>query len=256
MHALNFRRIAPIEAISDFADRVGLGEVEGYRRVALYGNNPSVTDTGDVWTGGGIYPWMTAATSLEVVSDSASDVGVVVLFQMLGASYNELPTLIALNGTTPVALPGQFFRCNGAIVVTAGAGQSTNVGTISLRDSAGGTVRAIIPAGRGTARQSAYTVPAGYKLAIRGTHGAINRDTGAAGTKVATIASWVRPPSGGAVVLPAEQPATVAWSVHNYAVPALLPEKTDTVLRVISTSHSGLDVTAGIMGYIKPNGSA
>lgn len=256
MHALNFRRIAPIEAISDFVDRVGLGEVEGYRRVALYGNIPSVTDTGDVWTGGGTYPWMTGATSLEVVSDSALDVGAVVLFPLLDINFNETPIQVTLNGTTPVALPGQFFRNNGGLVLVPAVGQATNVGNISLRNAGAGTVRAIIPAGRGTARQSAYTVPAGFKLAIRGTHGAINRDTGAAGTKVATVASWVRPPSGGAVVLPAEQPVTIAWTAHNYAVPALLPEKTDTVLRVISTSHSGLDVTAGIMGYLKPIGSA
>jgi hypothetical protein len=60
----------------DFLQAVGLGQVPGYRRVTAIGNNPDL-DTAtlpeDIWSGGGQYPWMTGATALEVVSDSAND---------------------------------------------------------------------------------------------------------------------------------------------------------------------------------------
>lgn len=59
----------------DFLIAVGLGQVPGYRRITALGNNPDVDTAGpeDVWSGGGLYPWMTTATALEIVSDSASD---------------------------------------------------------------------------------------------------------------------------------------------------------------------------------------
>lgn len=62
----------------DFLMAVGLGQVPGYRRITALGNNPDM-DTGaaeDVWTGGGIYPWPTGSTALEIVSDSANDAAV------------------------------------------------------------------------------------------------------------------------------------------------------------------------------------
>lgn len=61
--------------LQEFKRAIGFGQVPGYRRITALGNNPDV-DTGiheDIWTGGGLYPWMTAATSLEIVSDSAND---------------------------------------------------------------------------------------------------------------------------------------------------------------------------------------
>lgn len=240
-----------------FMDRVAAGEVPGYRRVALYGNNPDVdgsTLPEDAWSGGGVYPWMTGATSLEIASTDAADTAAgagarTVLIQGLDTNYAEISSVVSLNGITAAAIPAQFFRINGAIVLTAGTGQ-TNAGTISIRNSGGGTTRAVIPIGVGLLKQSAYTVPAGYQLYITSVSGAINRDTGAAGTKVATITSWVRG-TDGVVRQPGESPVGITPFRDTYTVPAVLDEKTDTVLRIVSVSADNLDITAGIMGYIK-----
>lgn len=59
----------------DFLMAVGLGQVPGYRRVTALGNNPDVDTAAaeEVWAAGGLYPWLTGATALEIVSDSAND---------------------------------------------------------------------------------------------------------------------------------------------------------------------------------------
>lgn len=240
-----------------FMDRVAAGDVPGYRRIALYGNNPDVDGSSlpeDAWSGGGVYPWMTGATSLEIVSANAADAAAgtgarTVLIQGLDINYAEISAVATLNGITAVSIPTQFFRINNAFVASAGSGQA-NVGAISIRDAGGGTVRAVIPAALGLLRQAAYTVPAGYQLFITSVSGAINRDSGSAGTKVATITSWVRGVNG-VIVQPGESPVGISPFRDTYTIPAVLDEKTDTVLRIVSVSADNLDITAGIMGYLK-----
>lgn len=62
--------------LHDFLQAIGFAQVPGYRRVAAIGNNPDL-DTAtlpeEIWTGGGVYPWLTASTALEIVSSSAND---------------------------------------------------------------------------------------------------------------------------------------------------------------------------------------
>lgn len=81
----------------NFLQAIGFSQVPGYRRVTALGNNPDV-DTGaaeEIWTAGGIYPFMTAATSLEIVSSSAADDSAgtgarTVLVNGLDAAYAEV----------------------------------------------------------------------------------------------------------------------------------------------------------------------
>lgn len=62
--------------LHDFLQAIGFAQVPGYRRIAAIGNNPDL-DTAtlpeEVWTGGGVYPWMTGSTALEILSSSAND---------------------------------------------------------------------------------------------------------------------------------------------------------------------------------------
>lgn len=237
-------------------DRISLGLVPGARRIAIYGNNPDVdtaTVAEDVWSGGGLYPWMTGATSLEVVSSSAADAAAgtgarTIVIQGLNTEYEEVSQVITLNGITPVAIPTQLFRINGAAVVTAGTGQ-VNAGDITIRNAGAGATRAVIPTGFGTLRQCVYTVPAGYQLVITSVLAVINRvDTS---DRWATVASWVRS-STGVVVMPAEIGISTNPYRDVYEVPAVLPEKTDTTIRVQQVSGNNTDLTASILGYLRP----
>lgn len=235
-------------------EAVALGLVTGERRVAVYGNN-KVIDTGsvpeDIWPAGGLYPWMTGATSLEVLSSGASDTSAgigarSIILQGLDTDYNEIQSTVTLNGTTPAAVPIQFFRLNSASIVTAGTSQ-VNVGDITIRNSGAGTIRGVMPATIGNLRQCVYTVPAGYKLAIYSVLGSINRiDTS---DRWATIESWVR--VNGVVTQPAEASISASSSFQDNFLPyAVLPEKADTLLRVVAVSGPNTNLTGSIRGKL------
>lgn len=248
--------IRPVEIVMDLFTRIGLGELSNHRRIALYGNNSDIDTAAaeDVWSGGGLYPWMTAATSLEIVSDSTADTAAgtgarTVTISGLDASYNEISATVTLNGTTAAAISTQFYRINGASVLTAGSG-AKNAGTLTIRDASAGTTRAVIQPGIGTLRQAVYTVPAGYKLCIGSVLVSINRtDTS---DRWATAASWVRGPSG-VETMPAEIGFSSAAPYRDrYDVPAMIPEKFDTAIRITQVSGNNTDITANIMGFLKP----
>lgn len=165
---------------ADFASRVLMGQVPGVTRVAGIGTrNIAVAIAGlataeDIWEGAaGAYPWMLVDTALEAVSSSASDTAAGIGAQNVNVQgVNIAGTVtnsgnIALNGTTPVAV-GTHYRVNLANtgMVTPVVGAQTNIGTITIRDAGGGTVRAIIPPGQRTAQQCVYTPPLGFFLNV------------------------------------------------------------------------------------------
>lgn len=239
-----------------FEDRIAQGLLPGYRRVALYGNNPDIdpgTEPEDVWPGGGVYPWLTAASALEIVSSSAADAAAgtgarSVTITGLDANYAEVVQTVTLNGLTPVAIPLPLLRINAAVVASAGSGQ-VNAGAITIRNAGAGATRGVVPVGFGNLRQCVYTVPVGYQFVITSVLGVINRvDTG---DRWGTIASWVRLASG-VVLMPAEIGISATPYRDRYEVPAALPEKTDTAIRVQQVSGNNTDVTASILGYLRP----
>jgi uncharacterized protein (UPF0333 family) len=120
----------------------------------------STTSAETVWHGTGNYSWLSAAGTLSVVSDSASDVGVLEVIY-LDANYTEQRALITLTGTTPVTSSVEdFFRIISATyLVSFGP-----VGTVTL--SVGGTTVSVILAGRTMADDAVWTVPNKYRRAI------------------------------------------------------------------------------------------
>lgn len=149
----------------------------GYFFVNKFGRNPDV-DTGttpeDAWSGGGLYPWIDPASpvELEVVSTDVNDTGAgagaqTVDFELLDSAGNKVIKTITMDGTTAVPVPGGPFTAhNTGQVLTSGASEK-NEGTISIRDSGGGTVRGIIDfnaalgGGAGRTLQAIYTMESG-----------------------------------------------------------------------------------------------
>lgn len=234
------------------------------RRVTALGNNPDV-DQGTVpetiWPGGGIYPWMTGATSLEIVSTSAQDsptgtgMGAVSL-TLMNTTYAESAVSVVLNGTTPVAITGTWFRINGAVPTVKGSGAPTvgaaNVGDILIRDAGGGTTRAIIPAGKNILRQAVYTTPAGTSLQILSQYIGFNRGTGVGAIRYLTVTGYIQSPTG-----VARQPLDLSCDGESYrhdGIPGImLPEKTDFAMNVISVSADNSDVTGAFLGVLIKN---
>lgn len=234
------------------------------RRVTALGNNADVDQASVpevVWPGGGVYNWMTGATALEAVSTSIEDsptgtgMGAISTI-LLNASYIESVIPVTLNGTTAVPITGTWLRINSAITTTKGSGapavRAVNVGDIIIRDAGGGTVRAIIPAGKGILRQCVYTTPAGYSLQIVSQYIGFNRGTGGGTTRYLTVSGYIQNSSG-----VARLPLDLSCNGESYrhdGIPGItIPEKTDFALEVIAVSADNSDVTAAFLGVLIRN---
>lgn len=249
--------LVPPSVSSEFALAVGWSLTKGYTRVAAFGFNPSIdtaTTPEDVWTGGGIYQWMTAATSLELVSSSASDASAgtgarTVLVSGLDINYVAVTQTITLNGVTPVALATQLFRVNSMIVLSAGSG-GTNVGTLTLRDAGAGTTRSLIGVGIGITQQAPYTVPAGFTLQVVSIYNSI---TGTGTARTADIVTYFKTPAG-----VSRTPITLSTSDgkpyrHDGLPGIMVTEKTDFSMRCTNVSNNGSSVTCAWLGILRQN---
>lgn len=242
----------------DFDTAVGLNLVPGVRRVTALGSNPDI-DQGslpeEVWSFGGIYPWMASATALEIVStsieDSATGTGArTVLIPGLDDNYVEVSQLITLNGTTPVPIPINLKRVNPIIMMGAGSNE-VNVGSIRIRRVVGGTVQAEIPIGVGIARQAIFTVPAAHTLSV---HSMLFAQTRSGGVdKNVTIANIFRS-SLGFFRTPLEVSVSQVTPYRHDGKPGIIiPEKTDFAFRVTDSSASDASVTVAFLGNLFSN---
>ncbi len=240
----------------NFETSVALGLITGVRRVAALGNNPDIdtsTYPEDIWSGGGLYPWLTGATQVQLVStdvnDSAAGTGVrTVLVSGLDVNFVEQSDVVTLNGTTPVVLPKLYYRINSMVLMSAGTNK-TNIGTINLTDVSTSTVRAVIPAGKGITRSSGYTVPAGYTLAINSMFVGINKPTAATD---ATVSTYFGSPNG-FFRLPLEISMSGNPYRHDGLPPIIVLEKTDFMLRGSYVSTNNSDITAAWLGMLFQN---
>lgn len=242
----------------DFFTAVGLGLVPGATRVAALGNNPDVDTTTlpeDIWTGGGTYPWMTAATSLEVLSSSANDTSAgtgarTIVINGLDINYVPVTQTITLNGVTPVAVPTQLFRINSSLITSAGSGK-VNAGDITIRDAGGGTTRGILPVGYGMTRQAVYTVPAGFTLQIISSFFGFNEVSG--GNKFARISNFIQSPNG-FYRQPFELSVGDEPPYRHDGIPGIiLSEKTDFALRCTQISNDNSNVSSAFLAVLFDN---
>ena len=243
----------------DFNMAVSLGLVPRYIRAFGIGYNPDI-DTGttpeDAWGGSGLYPWLPALTSLEVVSTSALDTSAgtgarTVTVTTIVGDYVSSPQVITLNGLTAVPIPIQAIRINGGRCLTAGS-VGTNVGDIIIRDAGGGTVRGIMLAGFGTMRQASYTVPTGFTLAVGYILLAVDSPSGSVG-KFASISTYFKSPTG-AAIQPLQLGNTNGQPYNHFSDPPLIvTERTDFALRINNASDNNTIVTAGWNGILKAN---
>lgn len=242
---------------AEFYEAVGMGIIPDARRVTALGNNPDVDSAAveDVWSGGGLYPWMTGATSLEIVSSSANDTAAgtgarTVLINGLDINYIEVSQTVTLNGTGAVSIPTQLFRINSALIMSAGSGK-TNAGVITIRDAGGGTTRAVITTGYGITRQAVFTVPSGYTMSINSQLLCINRTGGV--SRYATFANFIQSPNG-FYRMPLELSISERGPYRHDGMPGIIvAEKSDYAFRCTSVSNDNTDVTAAFLGILIKN---
>ena len=160
----------PGSADIDFYLAVAKGDFTGYSNVSKFGRNPSVksADYETLWDGSNLYPWPTAAETLNVVStdadDSSSGTGArTVEIEGLDSNWDVLTETVSMNGTTNVTTTNSFLRVYRVRVVTAGS-TGVNEGTITCTNTTSSNVIAQISvdnSGFGQSLMALYTVPAG-----------------------------------------------------------------------------------------------
>jgi len=164
----------------DFALAVSRGLVAGHSYVLKYGYNADI-DSGtdeDVIEQGGDCAFPTSAESLEIISDSGSDVAAgtgarTVTVQGIDNSYAYQSQTVTVTGTLAAAISGTWRRVYRAFVATAG-NTNSNVGTLTIRVSGGGATRLIISPTKSQTNFACWTVPINTKAYITQFHSAIN----------------------------------------------------------------------------------
>jgi hypothetical protein len=121
----------------------------------------------DVCEQGEIYPFLSAASTMSIVSASANDTesggtGAQVLeIEGLDLNYNPISETLNITGTTPVTSTNSYLRINEFGVIQAGTNMM-NVGDITMTATSNSSIQGIIRAGIGDSQQAVYTVPAGF----------------------------------------------------------------------------------------------
>lgn len=253
----------------EYMMRVLAGLIPGSKRAFNFGKFDTANSANvpqDVWTGGGVYPWLTTGTPLKVRSTDPADAPGGAGAQSIrcalldDATYAERFQLVTLNGTSYVNIPAAVnpIRINFATCVAPGIANAitTNAGNIEIRRQDNDQLVAIIPAGKGMTRQSQYTTPAGFILIMAAWDIAVNAVSGSGSTRTADVEPWFRAP--GEVF---RQPRVMSGADGRPATLALrtfaqLPEKNDMQFKCTNVSAaSDTAVSAAWEGILipKPN---
>jgi hypothetical protein len=149
---------------------ITLGRVAGHSRGSAYGHTPTPAANTDVWEGAGLYPFLSAASILEVLSSSANDTAAgtgarTFTINGLDGNFNPVSEVVTLNGVTPVQTVKSYLRVNSFAIASAGSG-NVNAGDVTLRVTGAGSTQAIARALYGFSKSAIYTVPTGFTLLI------------------------------------------------------------------------------------------
>ena len=104
------------------------------------------------------YVYPPSAIQMTVTAADAGDDGKNLLIKGLDANYDEITETVTLVGAGDVVTTTSFFRINDVILLTG----TTNIGLITVQNSAKTIKYAGIRVGDGRNQASIYTVPAGH----------------------------------------------------------------------------------------------
>lgn len=150
---------------------ISLEHVDGYKSIVIEGNNDDIdVGTEDIWSEGGNLVYLTAAETMNIVSDDAADTSAgtgarTVKVTGLDSAYIEIEETVILNGVANVLTSNSYLRVFSIEVLTAGSGEE-NAGIIKATASTAGTVQCNVPIGESVSKNSQFTVPAGKKIII------------------------------------------------------------------------------------------
>jgi hypothetical protein len=242
-----------------FTTQVALGKIPGVYAVNKFGENSEITtstDPEDVWDFGGLYNFSTSA-AIDVVSSSSALDSVLITVEGLDANWDRVIQDVQLIGqnkillSTPLIRVYRAFNANGTdligdVYIYEDTAISGGIPTDTSK------IRAMIKAASNQTEMMIYSVPAGKTAVYLEGFIAISRGGGSAATAEMTF----RAREFGKVFRVKRRIALNTQGSSNwravYAVPAILPEKTDVLFRVELVSAT-LGVSGGFQALIFDN---
>ena len=254
----------PVDAIvsaqigENYELQVAKGNISGTVGLYKFGVNPDVNGTEeDIWSVGGTYSFATGASTRIVNSSSSNDVNSSgtgawqVIVEGLDENWELASETVNLNGANNVTTSNQYRRVLRAYVLTAGTG-GTAAGTISIRQTAGGTIMAQIPVDANQTLMSIYTVPAGKTLYLTNATLSSGATPGNGQATDHSIFKIKIRPFGG-VFRTQLQKHTIETINDNYNIPLVITQKSDIVMTAKMVGTSNVQVSGIFQGYLVDN---
>ena len=208
------------------------GLVTNYTGIHKFGLNTAVGTSAfeTIWDGNNTYTYPSSAgTATATSSDTSSDNNGTVEITGLDSNYDVATETLTIGGS---AGSTSFIRVYRAVMKTANTG-NTNVGIISITVSS--TTVAQIRAGYGQTLMCVYTVPRKHNAYL------MQLDVGSSKDQENEIRFITKEINNGNVWATKAFITTRGGFVEkNYAVPVILPEKTDIELVAKSSSTSAV----------------
>ena len=222
----------------------GIGSGTGQQDyIEKFGANLSVgADIETIWETGGIYEYLTVASTVSAISDDSGDTVTgtgarTIEIQGLDSNYNTVTEIILTNGTSSgPASTNEFLRIYRALVKTAGS-TGTNEGHIDI--NAGSTTvisigtkgTGVNKEGFGQSQTSVYTIPAGKTGYI--TQWSVGSSVYNSGVQAFLMLSE---PNDGPIMRTKDIMFLNNYSIKDYKVPLQALEKTDIEVRAYDTA--------------------
>lgn len=207
--------------------------IDNWNSIHKFGSNPAVgTALESIWSGGGLYPWRSGASTLIIQSDDNGDVGTVEV-EGLDGDYNFLRETVTLTGSSPNAVltTGSFLR----VFRMRFTGNADHAGTIVANHTA--TNIAQIDPGKNQTLMAVYTIPAGNYGWL------LNYSVSVGKNDDATIEVYTREPGEPFRIL--SEISVYQNSISkDFIIPIHLAPKTDIDIRAKTTNAGGSQVIA------------
>jgi len=230
-------------AYEPFDLQVARSQIYGHQQVNIFGYQSAVGNTKiPVWENATVYTYITNASTLTLVSTSASDDTVAkVLISGLDSNFNQISESLQMNGTTGVTTLNSYYRVNSLVLTSAGTGQTTNVGTITLKQSS--NIVAQINAGIGKSQSTVYTVPAGYSFYLDLAE--VNSSNSYTSSNIVTYSVQAINNLTGVKFVVLQQPFVSIYTANRSSEPFIYTEKTDIQWQLVTSTAT--TIAAGII---------
>lgn len=163
--------------VRNFELEVSKLKAAGHKTQSVFGRNDALSTTEQPLVVNGVINFATAAESLEVLSDNAADAAAgvgarkLILCGLDGVTLAEKTEEITMDGVTPVAVPGTWFRIDRARVSESGTYTTTgldggNIGTLTVRIAGAGAVKLTVGPQTAKDQYGAFSVPAGKIMIV------------------------------------------------------------------------------------------